>query len=54
MARLTVTVFHTAFWSMCIPGFFRFLPRPLMLQHTSRLWELTVVRWLKKFSEPFT
>ena len=31
MARLTVTVFHTASWTTCIPGFFRFLPRPLML-----------------------
>ena len=30
MARLMVTVFHTASWTMSIPGFFRFLPRPLM------------------------
>ena len=54
MARLMVTVFHTASWTMSIPGFFRFLPRPLMSKQTRRLEMSAVVRWLKKFSEPFT
>ena len=54
MERFTVTVFHTASWTMSIPGFFRFLPRPLISKQTRRLRISTVVRWLKKLSEPFT
>ena len=54
MARLMVTVFHTASWTTSIPGFFRFLPRPLMSKQTSRLRMSTVVWWLKKLREPLT
>ena len=39
---------------MRIPGFFWYLPRNLMAKHARRLEMSTVVRWLKKFSEPFT
>ena len=54
MERFTVTVFHTASWTMSIPGFFRFLPRPLISKQTRRFRISTVVRWLKKLREPFT
>ena len=48
MARLMVTVFHTASWTMSIPGFFRFLPRPLMSKQTRRLEMSTVVAVVKE------
>ena len=44
MERFTVTVFHTASWTMSIPGFFRFLPRPLISKQTRRFRISTVVR----------